>query len=173
MNQSDTQIAPLKQNGAVNQKNPTPGGNIPPFVYRIIILAVVYLVLNWALGGIQNLWHRNDTRRIESTKTALENERRIIDELSNRLDEEGESLSKESDRLDELKASGSTDEYNEGVESFNSRLRSYKADVDLYNQKITNFNKQVGEINELIKKIGSRWYIIPIPIPKSGRARLP
>lgn len=56
-----------------------------------------------------------------------------------------------------------------------TRLELYATDGGLgepwysqYKNSIDEYNKKTGEYNELSKKSGNRWWLIPIPIPRGG-----
>jgi hypothetical protein len=76
-------------------------------------------------------------------------------------------------QLESYKALGYIDSYNSGVNHYNGLLEQYRRDLDNYDSKLTNYNNKVDEENVLIKKSGTRWYLIPIPLPgKSVRSKL-
>lgn len=140
---------------------------------RIIGLVVVFGVINLALWGAQELYHREDTKKINEIESYLEDERRSIDALEAKINSEEAQLEGHESELNRLKSLGYIDEYNDGVDNFNSLLSAYKRDLDSYNAKLTVYNTKVDEANALIEKSGSRWYLIPIPFGGGTKSKIP
>lgn len=133
----------------------------------IVITILVFVVLNLILWGAQELFWHKDTQEINNIKVHLESEKAQIALLESSVSDQSEYLKQKEHELDYLKSQALIAEYNAGVREYNSLLRKYKASVDAYNSKLVEYNEQVSRCNELTKKSGSRWYIIPIPIPRS------
>lgn len=133
------------------------------WIISIVGLIIVYGLLNLVLGGAQDLWHKGDTDKLQVIETYLKNSKLEIDALEQSLAESGTELESKETELNSYKENGDTDLYNAGVDDFNALLSSYKTDLQKYNSLITTYNQKIEEGNELIKKTGSRWYVVPIP----------
>lgn len=140
---------------------------------RIVGLVVVFGVINLALWGAQELYHREDTKKINEIELYLADEKRSIDELETKINSEETEIEQRENELHRLKSLGYIDEYNAGVDNFNYLLSAYKHDLDNYNAKLTAYNTKVDEANTLIGKSGSRWYLIPIPFGGGTKSKLP
>jgi len=135
------------------------------FIMGIIKLVVVFGVINAILWGAQELYWHKDTKKINEIEVYLENEKQTIGTLEAKINLTEAEIGRKESQLNSYKSLGYIDEYNTGVDDFNYLLSIYKQDLDTYNSKLTSYNAKVDEVNALIKKSGSRWYIIPIPIP--------
>lgn len=140
---------------------------------KIIGFVVIFGVINLVLWGAQELYHREDTQQIKQIEAGLEGERRSIDALEAKINSAEAELDRRESELNHLKTIGYTSQYNAGVDSFNFFLSAYKRDVDNYNAKLTAYNAKIDEANTLIKKSGTRWYLIPIPFGGGTKSKLP
>lgn len=141
---------------------------------QLIRLVLIFGVINFVLWGAQELYHKEDTQRIKIIEAQLEADQRDIDSLEAKIALEEAEIERKQKQLDRYKYLGSIDEYNNGVNDFNYLLAVYKSDLNAYNNKLTSYNQKVDEVNTLIKKSGSRWYLIPIPLPgKTTKSELP
>lgn len=133
-----------------------------------IIKKVFLFILIFGLGNIilwagQELYYRNDTLRIETEKRVLNDNKVEIDQFEININSVESDLSAQDTKLESLKARGEIDSYNSGVADYNLKLTKFQADYSVYGAMIDEYNKKVDEVNTLIKKSGTRWYIIPLP----------
>jgi len=140
---------------------------------KIIGFVVVFGVINLVLWGAQELYYRGDTQQVKEVETWLNSERRAIDALEAKINTSEAEIDRRERELDRLKTLGYISQYNAGVDGFNFLLSAYKRDVDTYNAKLTAYNAKVDEANALIKKSGTRWYLIPIPFGGGTKSKLP
>ena len=140
---------------------------------KIIGFVVVFGIINLVLWGAQELYYHGDTQQVKEIEVWLDNERRSIDALEVKINSTEVEVDRRENELNRLKALGYINQYNTGVDSFNFLLSTYKRDVDSYNAKLTAYNAKVDEANALIKKSGTRWYLIPIPFGGGTKSKLP
>jgi chromosome segregation ATPase len=139
----------------------------------IIGFILIYGFINLVLWGGQELYWRKDTQEINKIESYLTSEKNQITSLESKIDNQSGLIDDKQKELDRLKNDGLIDKYNLGVDNYNFLLQEYKSNVDVYKGKLTEYNSQIDRVNELIKKSGSRWYLIPIPIPgKSAKPKL-
>jgi hypothetical protein len=139
----------------------------------IIGIIVIFGFINLLLWGGQELYWRKDMQEIRKIENYLASEKTEITLLESKINNQSISIDFKQKGLNSLKNNGLINEYNAGVDDYNILLQKYKSNVDIYNGKLTEYNNQVDCVNELIKKSGSRWYLIPIPIPgKSTKSKL-
>lgn len=142
-------------------------------VKGVIGIILIYAVLNLILWGCQELYWMKDTQEIKRIESSLESEKSQISLLEAKISDQSNSIDIKQKELARLESSNLIDDFNAGVDEYNSLLQEYKSNVDAYNSKLDKYNEQVDRSNELIKKSGSRWYLIPIPMPgKSARPKL-
>jgi chromosome segregation ATPase len=136
----------------------------------IVGIALIYVILNVFVVGGQKLYHHDDQARLDSLKSELKEQKATID------NDESELTSKEDD-LSSLKEEVETyesdypdgvpeeyyDEYRQKVNDYNSQLTDYKDQYSTYQNELGSYNEKVKEANALAKKIGSTWYIVPVP----------
>lgn len=142
-------------------------------VERIFFIILIFGLINLVLYGAQELYYSGDTKRINQIDQELEKEKEAIAILEDKLANTKEEIKQKDIELEKYKSSGFIDEYNNGVSGFNALLNTYNKDLDDYNKMIKFYNNKVEEENLLIEKSGSRWYLIPIPLPsKSIRSKI-
>lgn len=140
------------------------------WIISIVGLIIVYGAINLVLYGAQELWHKGDTDKLNVIEEFIEEKKTEIDSLEQRLITAESGLDAKESQLDSYKAFGNTYQYNLGVDDYNNLLSQYKLDLERYNSALVIYNQKINEGNELIKKTGSRWYVIPVPrIGKSKR----
>jgi hypothetical protein len=143
---------------------------IKGWIISMVGLVIVYGAINLVLYGAQELWHKGDTDKLNAVKEFIKEKKIEIDSLEQRLATTESDLDEKKSQLDSYKAFGNTYQYNLGVDDYNNLLSQYKLDLDRYNSAISVYNQKINEGNELSKKVGSRWYVIPVPrIGKSKR----
>ncbi len=134
-------------------------------IKKLVGLILMFGMINLILWGGQELYYYNDTREINRIKISIENEKNEIAYLESRIS----SLSNEIDfkelELDRYKNANMIDKYNKEVSSYNLLLNKYNNKINIYDYKIKEYNQKIEEVNVLIKSSGSRWYLIPIPLP--------
>lgn len=116
----------------------------------IIGLILIYGVGNAVLVGSQSLFHSGDQTKLNNLKQELQTKKLTIDSLGSQIDTQKSNL-------DQEQANGDNSDYNAQVDDYNSKLTEYKSDVNDYNNTIQ-------QANDLSKKIGGTWYIVPIPL---------
>ena len=142
-------------------------------VRNFILYVLVYGLINLILWGGQELYYYKDTQEIKKIESHLENEKEQITSLESEINNQSNLLETKQKNLVSLKNNGLIDQYNAGADDYNFLLQEYESNVDIYNNRLAEYNKQVDRVNELIEKSGSRWYLIPIPIPvKSTKLKL-
>lgn len=141
------------------------GSNYIELIKKFVGLAIIFGVINLVLWGAQELYYRNDTKKINEIEVYLENEKQTINALETKINFAEIEIGRKESQLNNYKSLGYTNKYNAGVDDFNYLLSTYKQDLDNYNSKLTSYNAKVDEVNTLIKKSGSRWYLIPMPLP--------
>jgi len=148
--------------------------NVSSFLSNPIVkYVIIFIVLNAILWGGQELYYYKDTKKINEIDSFLTSEKTSITALEDKISLEEDNIKSLDSRLESYQSLGYIDDYNNGVGSFNNLLETYKSDLDNYNLKLTNYNTKVDEMNVLIKKSGTRWYLIPIPLPgKSVKSKL-
>lgn len=140
---------------------------------RIIGLILIFGVINLVLWGGQELYYRKDTQEINRIEKLLDQEKIEITKLQSRINSLSTEIDSKQAELDRYENTGMIDSYNTGVDSYNSLLDEYKSKVDVYNDKLIEYNRNIEQVNILIQKSSSRWYLIPIPLPgKSTKTKL-
>jgi len=134
-------------------------------IKQFAILILVFGVINGVLWVGQELYYGADTKKINEIETFLKNEKLTVNTIETALSVEETQLDQKDNLLNSYKSFGNTEEYNNGVYEYNNLLQKYQLDLDNYKTKITAYNLKVDEVNALIKKSGTRWYLIPIPLP--------
>lgn len=142
-------------------------------IKRLVILALTFGILNLILWGGQEIYHSGDRRQIKEIEILLDGEKREIANLEKKIEADEANLKQTNDKLNHLKSIGSIDEYNAGVDEFNLFLEWHRQDITNYKNRLAAYNVKVDEVNVLIQKSGSRFYIIPVPLPsKNVRSKL-
>lgn len=139
-----------------------------PIIKKILSIIIFFGAINLLLWGGQEIYYRNDTKKINEIEAYLKNEEQTINALRDKINLTEAEIGRKESQLNSFKSLGYIDEYNAGVGDFNSLLNTYKQDLDTYDSKLTSYNAKVDEANTLIKKSGSRWYLIPIPLPSKN-----
>jgi multidrug resistance efflux pump len=147
-----------------NRQNLRP--NIIGWVIGLVAIAVVYLVFNLVFVGGQKLWHSGDQKKLDQIKAVLETEKNAIDDVEAQLVVKNINMDKLKKDIDALKNSRDIDRYNRLVDDYNMKLGAYNQQYDDYEKRLNSYNQKVNEANELAKKIGSTWYVIPVPVGK-------
>ena len=144
-----------------------------PLSNPIIKYILIFIVLNALLWGGQELYYYKDTKKINEIESFLTSEKASIIALENEISSEEADIKSLNNQLERYKSLGYIDDYNNGVGNFNNLLKTYKSDLTNYNLKLKNYNAKIDEVNILIKSSGTRWYLIPIPLPgKSVKSKL-
>lgn len=139
----------------------------------LIGLVVVFAIINGILWGGQELYYYKDTQEINKIESALDLEKIEIIKMKSDIESLSGSIDIKQTQLNDAKTRGLINQYNAGVDDINSLIDEYEKKVAIFNGKQNDYNRQVDQINVLIKKSGSRWYLIPIPLPgKSSRAKV-
>ena len=115
----------------------------------LIGLILIYGVGNAVLVGAQNLFSSGDQNKLNNLQQELQTKKTSISVLGYRIDAEKSNM-------DQEKANGDSVDYNAQVDDYNSKLAEYQSNIDDY-------NNTVQQANDLSKKIGGTWYIVPIP----------
>lgn len=126
---------------------------------------LVYGVLNLLLWGGQELYYRGDTKKMNALETEMALEKMQIDQLEQSLTTASTTIDAKEALLNSQKAAGQIVLYNSGVDGYNSMLETYKADTNKYDAHLSAYNVKVDEYNKLVEHSGSRWWLIPIPMP--------
>lgn len=163
-----------------------------PFVRWIIGLlgiAVVYGAVNLVLVGAQKMWHHRDQIRFDQIKQQLNVEQPKIEQIKsdlrnieNTLDQSEVEMTNLRKQIESVEAkypdgipaalyndySHTIEQHNVRVSSYNVTLGQYNVLYEDYTVRIAQYNSQVEEVNALAKKIGTTWYVVPVPVPRSG-----
>ena len=138
---------------------------MPKIVKQIIGVVVIFGAINLVLWGAQEFYYREESAKIKEAEKFLQSEERVINALALKIEEQERELEQKESDLDRYESLGYVNQYNSSVDVYNLTLSVYKSNVGTYNSKIETYNKKVDEANVLIEKSGSRWYLIPIPLP--------
>jgi peptidoglycan hydrolase CwlO-like protein len=144
---------------------------------RIITSIILFGVINLVLWSGQELYHRKDTEQIKEIENWLDSESVKIKNRESQLGSLESQISSLEDFLDSYKhridlgEKHLADTYNIKVYEFNNLLNQYNSQFSEYEENMDSYNLKVDEVNDLIKNSGTRWYIIPIPIPTGGSLR--
>lgn len=150
----------------------------------VLAIAIVYGAFNLFIVGGQNIWHYSDQKKLDAITIQLDAElpslKRMESDISakeadiSRVKARMESLKSDIDRV-EMRYSDTVpssefarynrniDDYNDLVSDYNVTLGAYQQLFDEYERKIADYNLKVKEANALAEKIGSTWYVVPIP----------
>ena len=133
----------------------------------------MFLVLNFILWGGQEIYYYNDTKEIKKIEQSLDVQKFEITYLKKTVKVQEGEVEYLSEKMDFWNKNDMVEMYNSNVDKYNLYLTEYKYDLNNYNELIDEYNNEIEKLNELIKKSGSRWYIIPLPIGnKSTRSKL-
>lgn len=153
-------------------------------ILGVLGLLVLCGLVNLVLFAGQKLYHHNDEARLEQLKKELTSSGAALNTMEADLDGEQEALDEMDGRLQKMKVqieayekrkggldsaayskySALVKEHNGLVDAYNAKLSEQKADVVEYKAKIAAHNGKVDEANQLAKKLGSYFYIMPIPL---------
>ncbi len=134
-------------------------------VKQFVVLLLIYAVINGVLWVGQELYYGADTKEISELETVLKNEKQTIDVIESDIAAGEAKLNQKENQLNTYKSLGDIEEYNNGVDEYNNLLQNYQSSLSNYKAKLTTYNLKIDEVNVLIKKSGTRWYLIPIPLP--------
>jgi len=134
---------------------------------RLLWLLVIFVGGNAALWGLQELYYWDDTQKMNQLKEVLDDEMQEITQLETQITVEKNKLESVETQLDTYESLGNIDEYNKLVYEFNDFLGQYTSVVNEYDAKISAYNTKVDEYNLLVEKTGSRFYLIPLPLPSN------
>ncbi|HUD44912.1 MAG TPA: hypothetical protein VMR41_05185 [Patescibacteria group bacterium] len=118
-------------------------------IVGFILVIVFFVVANVVFIGLQNLWHSGDQSKLDIIKQELQTKNTAIDALESNITREKSAMNQEL-------ATNNTDKYNTHVDDYNTMVNEYKTDIASYNQL-------VKQANDLSEKVGSTWYVVPIP----------
>jgi len=156
------------------------------WVVGLISVVLVYVVINIFLVGGQKLWHYGDQKRLDELKEILNTEKVNIESLEKELKNMEQCLDTYTIRINKLKSDIQLienryprgipsniynnyiqliNDYNSLVDTYNSTLNKYNSKYEDYSHQIDKYNAMVVEANNLAKKIGTTWYVVPVPIP--------
>lgn len=138
-------------------------------VFGLIGIVVLYGVVNFVLVGGRKLWHRGDQAKLDTLKTSLASENSRIDSLETQLKSLEADIRKSESYINSIDQYSS--DYNNLVDQYNAKISRYNSLYSDYENSINQYNTHVNEANELAKKIGSTWYIVPIPGSKGAYAK--
>jgi hypothetical protein len=147
------------------QEHQNSSPNIIGWVVGVVAIAIVYGLINLVLVGGQKVWHSGDQKKLTQIQSILDDEKKDLDRIEGELTSKNANL----DKLEiDLKANknGNIDRYNKLVDEYNMKLGAYNQQYDDYKKRITSYNDKVNEANSIAKKIGSTWYVVPIPVGK-------
>lgn len=134
---------------------------------QIIGIVIIFIIINIIFWGAQEFYYRDESSQIKETQKFLESEERSIKALSLKIDEQKNELNQKEIKLNNYESLGYIDKYNNSVDNYNFSLSLYQSNINTYKSKINTYNTKVGEVNNLIEQSGSRWYLLPIPIPRN------
>ena len=144
------------------------------FFGKLLGIVMVFGVINLALWGCQELYYREDTKQIKEIETWLQTEQTNIKNLEVKIVSEKSELDSKQRQLNQYIGSGYTVGYISSISDYNRLVDIFKTDVNTYNKNSMFYNSKIDEVNALIKKSGTRWYLIPIPLSsKTVKSKLP
>lgn len=127
----------------------------------LIGIVIIYGIINLVLVGGQEALHSGDKKKLDQMKIELDAGLKEITSLEfqiNALDSDLQTLKNQIDSTDDI------DDKNVLIDRYNSNLPAYKISYDKYSTKLISYNLEVNNANELAKKIGSTYYLLPIPV---------
>lgn len=155
---------------------------------------IVGLIVIFGLGNIllhygQEWYHRADQKELDSIKIKLNNLKNEIDTMESKIKAKNTELENKYKSIQKCKSiikqyeiigNSMTDmEYenyentlticNENIDEYNIEFTNVNSAYDSYKENIDTYNSLIPKANELAKKVGSKWYIVPIPIPSRSR----
>ncbi len=133
------------------------------FFGKALIFILIFGVGNGILYVAQGFGHANEKAQMEEIQTYLDRESVDLENMTNQLN----SRSNDIDTLDasmNVWYDSDVDQYNANVDYFNSMLDEYNSLYDSCKGKLNAYNLKVDQYNALADKVGSEWYIIPVPI---------
>lgn len=123
-------------------------------------IVIIYGIINLVMLGGQSVLHGEDKKELNQIKIELDSGLNELNALGFQLDtQESELKSLE----DQINSTEDTDAKNELIDKYNNYLPAYNADFDQYSSKLVSYNLKVDRANELSNKVGSTYYILPIP----------
>lgn len=132
------------------------------------ILFIGFLIIaNIFLYYGQELIHMGDNKKINELKSYLDTEKQEITQIEQQIIDLEGNLKSEESNMAYFNENNSIAEYNNTVNSYNSHLATYKDLCNEYDAKIENYNLKVNEYNDLNKKTGTRYYLVPTGRTKS------
>jgi hypothetical protein len=134
-------------------------------IKQFIVLLLIYVAINGILWVGQELYYYANTKKINEIETVLKNEKQAINTIESNLLSSEAKLNQKESQLNIYKSLGDIEKYNNGVDEYNNLLQNYQSVLENYKIKLTSYNLKIDEVNALIKNSGTRWYLIPIPLP--------
>ncbi len=153
-------------------------------VASLVGVVVVYGVVNLFLVGGQELYHHGDKMAFDSLKQILETERASIRRAETELQAISSAINSGESEINRLKTgliaiegrypggipsavytaySRDVDRHNALARSYNASLARYKTLYAGYSAQVNRFNTMVDQANALANRVGSTWYIVPVP----------
>ena len=137
-------------------------------------IVLLFGVINLMLWGGQSLYYRKDTQRIKELDAQLTKEKASLGEVKDRIVQQERMLDGMLNQLEQYKRVQNISRYNSSVNEYNRLVDIYRMEVASHNAQVVVFNQKIDDVNALIQRAGTRWYLIPIPLGGvSGKARPP
>jgi hypothetical protein len=130
------------------------------WIVGLIFIALVYGIVNFVFVGAQSLYHSKDNAKLEFIKSDLDEKLKIIKQQEDNLRTQESFLDKTKKTIN---ITTDTDDHNNLVDKYNVELALYKANYSRYSQDLESYNLKVNEANKLAEKVGTTWYVVPIP----------
>ncbi len=147
-------------------------------------ILIGYAVINLALVGGQKLSHQGEQAQLDEIKVGLNSENLKIKQIELQLQKMRHQLKESSSKIKNLKSrvelfeqsypqgvpaniyngySRSVAEYNARIGFYNATLAQYDVLYADYSKQVEHYNGRVAEANVLAQKIGTTYYLLPVP----------
>lgn len=130
------------------------------------VLLVAFGLLNGALWGGQELYHRGHVADAKALYAQLDSAEAEITTLK----QAWAAMEARSAAIDALEATNPA-AYKDSVAVWNDEVPRIEALALYHDSAISRFNTKLEEYNKLAKRAYSRWYLIPIPGGSRSHAR--
>lgn len=126
-----------------------------------LTLVLLFIAANVIFVSVQNLWHANDRKRLDGLKAEIAIARSLVDEREAVIRQLGLEITRMEAQIES--SSISLVDRNVIIARHNQRVAVYQLAYTDYSSSIDDLNRKIAEANSLSNKIGSTWYLIPVP----------
>ncbi|MDB5166851.1 MAG: hypothetical protein JWM37_923 [Candidatus Saccharibacteria bacterium] len=140
--------------------------SILKYLAPVLIVVALYAIVNGVAFGVQKIANRDDQKKLDSLTSQIDTQEKTLNDLDKKITAEEAQLTALDKKITDEEETADDETYNNDVAAYNKLVDLYKADIDAYNKQIPAYNAKVTEANELAKKVGSTWYVVPLPTNK-------